>query len=73
MLVCKKLKWSVFVLIGMSLLVGGLWTRGKSFRLAQEGKKLDAVSQLLHQAAPAPWSRTDRDLATLQQLVRDHP
>ena len=73
MLVCKKLKWSVFVLIGMSLLVGGLWTRGKSFRLAQEGKKLDPVSQLLHQAAPAPWSRTERDLATLQQLVRDHP
>src|SRR5215470_2607511 len=69
--VSKKLKL-VTLTISTLLLVAAGWVLLPHPRLSSE-EKLEQAYRSLQHAAPAPWSRTERDMATLQQYVRDNP
>ena len=71
--VSKRPKWLFLILSSLLLLVAGTWAFLHHARSRKAEKKLDNAERLLHQAAPAPWSRSEREMATLQQTVRDNP
>jgi len=71
--VSKRPKWPFLILSSLLLLVAGTWAILHHARSINAEKKLDNAERLLHQAAPAPWSRSEREMATLQQTVRDNP
>src|SRR5262245_43036525 len=73
MSVLKRRSLGTLILACLGLLSAAAWISFHGSRMAKVPKELNQAKQLLGQAAAAPWSRTDRNLATLQQYVRDNP
>jgi tetratricopeptide (TPR) repeat protein len=71
--VLKRPMLLALIITSSFLLVTSFWVSLHSSRPAKVEKRVDRASQLLQQAAPAPWSRTERNVAALQQYVRDNP
>jgi tetratricopeptide (TPR) repeat protein len=71
--ILRKPKLLILAVTASLLLLASSWVSLHSSRLLKAERKLDQASRLIQQAAPAPWSRTERNVATLQQYVRDNP
>ena len=73
MSVFTKPKLLILIITSSFLLAAGFWVPLHTPGPMEVKKGDDRARRLLQQAAPAPWSRTERDMATLQQYVRDNP
>jgi len=69
----KRSKLLILAVTASLLLLASFWVSLHSSPMLKAERKLDQASQLLHQAAPAPWSRSERNVVTLQQYVRGNP
>jgi tetratricopeptide (TPR) repeat protein len=69
----KSRKTTVLLIASMSILITGFSVASSFFRKTEAKVPQNQALQLLSQASPAPWSRTERDLSTLQELVRANP
>src|SRR5262245_42144583 len=70
--VSKNPKWLILTVSSSLLLAAGSWVVFHRPPSHSE-EKLEQAQRSLQQTAPAPWSRTERDMAALQQYVRDNP
>ncbi len=69
-----KINATILFILVLSALMGALMIAGKILRANRSSQAFpDPASRVLSQAAPAPWSRTERDVASLQQLLRENP
>ncbi len=64
----------MFLILAFSFLpLAGFWIWRDALSPAKAHSALNQARRLFERAVPAPWSRTERDIATLQQYVRDKP
>jgi tetratricopeptide (TPR) repeat protein len=68
----RKPKWLALTCSVPVLVFAISWVSSHS-RSAEPKQKLDRASQLLQRSGAAPWSRTERELSSLQESVRDNP
>src|SRR5262245_4179902 len=67
-------KMKALIAIGVSsFLLAGSFLVLKHLGVGKSQAPKNSAAQLLLQAGPAPWSRTEREIGSLQQSVRDNP